>query len=53
MTTQKNYLSNNELKYFYDSRKKFNKVISDIMGPDIHLYDISDDSDNLDDLLPQ
>lgn len=39
----KGLLNKNELKYFYDSRKKFDKVITDIMGSDIHLHDISGD----------
>ncbi len=51
--TQRNILNNNELKYFYDSRKKFDKVISDIMGPDVHLHDISGESDDVDELMLQ
>ena len=48
---QRNILNNNELKYFYDSRKKFDKVISDIMGPDVHLHDISGESEDNEELL--
>ena len=43
--SQRNILNNNELKYFYDSRKKFDKVISEIMGPDVHLHDLSENSE--------
>ena len=36
-------LNKEELKYFLESRKKFDQVITDVLGPDIHLHEISDD----------
>ena len=50
---QRGLLNQTELKYFYETRKKFDQVITDIMGPDVHLHDISDSDHDIEDFLSQ
>lgn len=46
-------LNKADIGYFFENRKKFDQMITEIMGDDIHLHDISQDSDRSQDRIDQ